>query len=491
MKLSKLNNVVVKNSLYVLLFVISYTALLRYYNTEFFKVPPSTQPPTTVTATTTKPKYTPAVEKSILDPEYDFNKIVAMRKANYAGKEAVDFVVQLANKLVPEHKQLVAIAFYWFIMKKSQRSNGNKDNEDWAKSLNEVGLPYEMYANLLPQLLGMTVGAKGTLATLADSLTDNMVSVYIQRHVQYNKNFVPYDIQKYKDGLERIDWNSFKQQTSDVVELRPPTNTQQESTDFEQIQHISLLAFVWLNFLLALPQPANETTMDNVWKQGLADVGLPKGLYDSLGKLLYQILNNTKHTFTTVDEELLAPFEYRVASEYNSYVVARGKFAPADKTKYDQAFARLEKLGPTITNVSVDPSMYTKEYVEKVKMILNTNTSIPPPQVKDKPTPIEIKPIITAPVFKTYEPNQVNNNTSTETPKDKPTEQSPATATSTDVSSSTPTTSISPVSFFASISSKFLLYVLVSFVVSIIFIVLIVWGAISISKAKTAPNSTF
>jgi hypothetical protein len=28
-------------------------------------------------------------------------------------------------------------------------------------------------------------------------------------------------------------------------------------------------------------------------------------------------------------------------------------------------------------------------------------------------------------------------------------------------------------------------------VVSILFIVLIVWGAISISKAKTAPNSTF
>lgn len=62
MKLSKLNNVVVRNSLYVLVFILSYTAILRYYNTEFFVEPVATssstnisQPPVEDKSTQPKP----------------------------------------------------------------------------------------------------------------------------------------------------------------------------------------------------------------------------------------------------------------------------------------------------------------------------------------------------------------------------------------------------------------------------------------------------
>lgn len=584
MKFSKLNNVIVKNSLYVLLFVISYTALLRYYNTEFFldtsidsvfgwagnhenpvgknqteescrqlalkdpkyvawgyrtsdhpdpewkntcflytqgfqpmnanpsdiahktgclrpgekvslgcKVPPSNTPmitqPTTVAIIQPK-SVTQIVYKSILDPEYDFNKVVEKKKNSYTGKETIDFVVQLANELVPEHKQLVCIAFYWFIMKKSQETDGYKDDDHWAKSLNEVGLPYEMYANLLPQLLGMTVGAKGTLATLADTVSDNMISVYIQNYVQRYKNFIPHNVQEYKDGLERIDWNNFRQMTSDVETLRPPVNSSsaEQPLNFEAAMHLPLLALTWLNFLLALPKSPNESTKETVWKQSLADVGLPNGIYVSVGKLLFDILNNTKRTFKTVDDKLLAPFENKVMNDYNNYVKANGKFEPADKTKYNNAFSLLEKIVESIENVSVDPSMYTNEYAEQVRMIIQKNTGTLPAQVKDTPTPIQVKPIITAPVFQSYEQNQ-NKTTATTTATATTTSSTTTTSPAGEVNTTTqPATTTSS---FASISSKFVMYILIAFIVSVVFIVLIIWGSISLTKAKTIPNSTF
>jgi hypothetical protein len=580
MKLSKLNNVVVKNSLYVLLFVISYTALLRYYNTEFFtdttidkvfgwagnhenpalknqteescrqlalkdskyvawgyrtdkhddpnwrntcflypqgfqpfngnpsdvahitgclrpgekvslgcKVPPSTQ--TTQPTSTPVAKRTAIVTKSILDPEYDFNKVVEKKKSNYKGTEVVDFVVQLANELVPEHKQLVCIAFYWFIMKKS---DGYKDdNDNWAKSLNEVGLPYEMYANLLPQLQGMTFGAKGTLATLANALSDNMISVYIQNYVQRYKNFVPYNVQNYKDGLERIDWNNWRQQTSDVETLLP---TEKPTNDLDQQMHIPLLAVVWMNFLLALPQPSDDTIKHNIWKQGLADVGLPSGLYVNAGKVLYKAFNNTKQTFKTADESSLAGFYNMMKIDYDNFVKKNGKFIPADKAKYDKAMLFLQENIELLLNISVDPSMYTKEYKDRVNNTLgtanSTRTTIPnipnkaSPQVESKP--IEVKPIIIAPAFKPYEPNKVDKPTSIETPKE--TVPVPEVASTTPTATTT-TTTVSPTSLFASVSTKFILYILLSIVVSIVFVVFVIWGAISLTKPKTIPNSTF
>lgn len=102
---------------------------------------------------------------------------------------------------------------------------------------------------------------------------------------------------------------------------------------------------------------------------------------------------------------------------------------------------------------------------------------------------VDIKPIVTAPVFKPYEQNPADKNT-TKT-QEKPTEPastnqehpSPKPASTATTTKST----ITPSSFFASITYNFVLYVLLS----VILIVLIIWGAISLTKARTVPNSTF
>jgi hypothetical protein len=432
MKLSKLNNVVVKNSLYVLLFVISYTALLRYYNTEFFV-------DTTIDSVfgwdgTNEDK------SSIKNQTEENCRQMALKDPKYVayGYRTLEH---------PDANFKNTCFLYTTLPQPFKGSPSDKAHKTGCLR------PGEKVS------LGCKVPPPATTTTTAPIPT---TSTPVPKTTPVTTTAIP--------------------TTSTPVPITTPVTT---DMDMEAGMHLPILGYVWLNFLLTVPQNANESTKESIWRQSLADVGFPSGLYISVHKILYSILNNTKRTFKTVDEKLLAPFENQVINEYSNYVKINGKFVPADKIKYEQALVIIQQIGSDFGNISADPSMYTKEYVEQVKMIINRNTNIPPSRAENQPTPIDVRPIIQTPVFKTYEPNQVNNNTSTETPKDKPTEPS------TDVSPSTPTTSVSPGSFFASISSKFLLYVLVSFVVSILFIVLIVWGAISISKAKTAPNSTF
>jgi hypothetical protein len=150
---------------------------------------------------------------------------------------------------------------------------------------------------------------------------------------------------------------------------------------------------------------------------------------------------------------------------------------------------RLSKLN----NVVVRNSLYVLLFVVSYTVLLryyNTeffvDTNIDTTKLNTSQQ-VDKKPIVTVPVFQPYQQNSADKNPTTDTPKEKTTETASTTKeppSQKQVSTSTITT---PTSFFASITYKFVLYVLLS----VVLIVLIIWGALSLTKARTVPNSTF
>lgn len=452
MKLSKFNNVVVKNSLYVLLFVVSYTALLRYYKTEFF------------------------VDTTI-------DKVFGWA-GNHENPGLKNQTEESCRQLALKDPKYVAWGY---------RTNDHPDPE-WKNTCFLYTQGFQPF-NGNPSDVAHITGClrPDEKVSLGCKVPEQKTSSATVESTQETNNTTICDTKACNSIINDYITKKWAYTSTDFGECKgcpvvsypdtlPTTTNQQTNNDFEVEVHTGLLALVWLFFLVTLPEYSDQTTRKSFWTAILGAVGFPNGLYSEEGELLYNILNNTKHTFSSIDEKVLAPFTDRVKSVYTSHIVASGSFVPTDKNIYENSVRYLQILGPRMANISVDPSMYTNDYKEQVKMIIEGRNDTSSPQVEDKLTPVQVKPVISAPVFKPYEQNQTSTSTtSTEIPHTTEATQNAPTSTS----------AVSLASLFASFSSKFLLYVLLSIIVSIVLIVLVVWGVMNLTKVKTVPNSTF
>lgn len=360
-------------SLWVLLIVVSYLAVLgdNYTtNKELFYA---------FTDVTT----------SVLDPEYDFTKVkVRMNEA------------QLIDALVQEHKKLLCEAWFFYL----QQMLFSKDEvSTWKWALKWVGVPSETYANMLSSMKSYTMSTKRTLGDLIKVITNDEVKSHLTSYLSSNGNFIPVNIDTYKTRIKQ-GFYEYSRDTSDfsvlqekiaklkasqtttqpaiqtttqpiiqtttqpAVQTTPTSTSSRRDKDIDN--HIDMLTFTWLVFLVDKERRTNPNKLstdnltDAVWQKVVEQSSFPKGIYDSLGKVLFNLTNQRNITFNA----LVIP-RNTVESLYDNFITRNGTFKSTNPAIFNSLgdAINLKELAA----LSADPSVYTSEYIhglaEKMK----------------------------------------------------------------------------------------------------------------------------
>ena len=449
MKFAKLNKVIVKNSLYVLLFVISYTAILRYYDTENFFTTGTFDSVFGWQGTHENPDLKNQTEESCRQAALKDPKYVAY------------------GYRTPEHPDPVWRNTCFLYTKGFGPFNGNPNDKAHKTGCLRPGEKVSEGCKPVVQPTTSTTTSDVNCPAAAEQYLKDYPDVKkagVDAWTHYNKN----------GKNEGRKWNSTLCTTSvDSVfgwqgthENPDLKNQTEESCRQAALKDPKYVAYgyrtpehpdpVWRNTCFLYTKgfgPFNGNPNDKAHKTGC----LRPGEKVSEGCKPVPV---AQPTTTPVVQPTPTPAP-----------VAQPTTTPV--------------VQPTPTPV-VQPAAAPVVKADTTPVVQPAATPVVQPtpiqQVQEKPTPISIQPIIQAPAFKQYDANiiQATEKTTVEV-KEEP-KISPTPETQIQVVSSPPATSF---------TSKFIMYVLLSIIVSILVIGLLIWGAVSISKARTLSNTSY